>query len=347
VVHPDGVAGFDRLTAPLIEPAPFSWRDGERLIRFGPDVVSQVPELLGGAPYALLTTPRAKLVAPDLASAAASVHHVGHGLVDAISEDLRGRVTERVIVAVGGGRVIDTAKAIAAAAGSPSYVVAVPTTLSGAEMTAIHRLPSGVSADTRRVRPRIVVNDPAVSASQEDPELTASAVNALGHCAEAPLTPRANPVATLAALEGAGLIVAALDREQPDRARLALGALLAGYAIDSAGYGLHHVMSQTLVRFGGVSHSAANAVMLPHTLRALGQRFPAGIARLGQAMGGNPASIAARLAQRAEATSLRALGVDSGRLMDITLHAAERTELALTPPAADAQEIWALYKTAL
>lgn len=309
--------------------------------------MGHVPELLGGAPYALLTTPRAKLLAPSLADAAASVHHVGHGLVDAISEDLRGRIRERAIVALGGGRVIDTAKAIAAAAGSPSYVVAVPTTLSGAEMTAIHRLPSGVATDTRRIRPRVVVNDPALSASQNDPDLTASALNALGHCAEAPLTPRANPVATLAALEGAGLIVSALAHERPDRARLALGALLGGYAIDSAGYGLHHVLSQTLVRYGGVGHGPANAVMLPHSLRALAQRFPTGIARLGEAMGGHPATIAARLSSRAGATNLRALGVDAGQLMDLTLRAAERTELALTPPAADTQEIWALYETAL
>jgi alcohol dehydrogenase class IV len=309
--------------------------------------VAQVPELLGDTPFALLTTPRAKLMAPDLAGRAASVHHVGQGLVDAIAEDLRGRVSERAIVALGGGRVIDTAKAIAAAAGSPSYVVAIPTTLSGAEMTAIHRLPTGVSADTRRVRPRIVVNDPALSASQVDPELSASALNALGHCAEAPLTPRANPVATLAALQGAKLIATGLAHEHPDRPRLALGALLAGYAIDSSGYGLHHVMSQTLVRFAGVGHGPANAVMLPHTLRALTQRFPAAMARLGEALGGHPPTVAARLAERANATNLRGLGVDGGRLMDLAMHASERTELALTPPAADTQEIWALYETAL
>lgn len=307
-----------------------------------------MPDLLGGTPFALLTTPRTKLMATDLAGAAAAVHHVGPGLVDAISEDLRGHVSEKVIVALGGGRVIDTAKALAAAAGPPTYVVAIPTTLSGAEMTSIHRLPAGVPPQTRRIRPRIVVNDPALSASQQDPDLTASAMNALGHCAEAPLTPRANPVATLAALEGARHIVAALDRGgAPDRDHLALGALLAGYAIDSSGYGLHHVMSQTLVRFAGLAHGPANAVMLPHTLRALAQRFPAGIARLGRVMGGHPAAVAARLAERAQATSLRALGVDSGQLMDLTIRAAERTELSLTPPPADTQEIWAIYETAL
>ena len=45
------------------------------------------------------------------------------------------------LVALGGGRVIDVAKAIAAVRGG--RVAALPTTLSGAEMTHIHRLPDG------------------------------------------------------------------------------------------------------------------------------------------------------------------------------------------------------------
>jgi alcohol dehydrogenase class IV len=275
------------------------------------------------------------------------VLHVGSGLVDRLATEISPRVRDATIVALGGGRVIDTAKAIAAVADPPAHVVAIPTTLSGAEMTAIHRLPADAPPEARRVRPRVVVNDPALSASQPEPGLVASALNALGHCAEAPLTPRANPVATLAALEGARLLTSALSGPPVDRDAIALGALLAGYAIDSSGYGLHHVLSQTLVRFAGLGHGPANAVMLPHSLRALTQRFPADMARLGQAMGGNPARVAGDLAARAGATSLRALGVEGGRLMDLAIRAAERAELALTPPAADSQEIWALYESAL
>ena len=64
------------------------------------------------------------------------------------------------------------------------------------------------------------------------------------------------------------------DEPVPDRASLALGALLAGYVIGSTGYGLHHILSQTLVRFAGVEHGAANAIMLPHSIEALARRFP-------------------------------------------------------------------------
>ena len=54
-------------------------------------------------------------------------------------------------MALGGGRVVDTAKAIAGAVGA--RCAAIPTTLVGAEMTPFHRLPAGVEG-ARLVRPR-------------------------------------------------------------------------------------------------------------------------------------------------------------------------------------------------
>ena len=47
-------------------------------------------------------------------------------------------------MALGGGRVIDTAKAIGGVTGAP--VAAIPTTLSGAELTPFHRTPAGSRA---------------------------------------------------------------------------------------------------------------------------------------------------------------------------------------------------------
>ena len=88
--------------------------------------------------------------------------------------------------------------------------MAVPTTLSGAEMTSGHRHAVGVDESTPRVRPAVVVFDPALAASQPAPELAASSLNALGHAVEGPCTVMANPVATLAAHESARLIAARL-----------------------------------------------------------------------------------------------------------------------------------------
>jgi alcohol dehydrogenase class IV len=261
------------------------------------------------------------------------------------------------VVALGGGRVIDVAKALAAA-DPPRRVAAIPTTLSGAEMTAVHRHAAGVAEDTPRVRPAYVVNDPLLSASQPVAELAASAANALGHAAEGPLTPLANPVATLAALEAARLIATAFfrataasdahasDSAQPDRNALALGALLAGYVIGATGYGLHHVLSQTLVRFAGVGHGAANAIMLPHTLGALAGRSPQAIARLGDALGADAAVVAARLRTLTGVERLRDAGVSAGELDRCAAQAASRPELHLTPPVAEVAELRELYEAA-
>jgi hypothetical protein len=71
---------------------------------------------------------------------------------------------------------------------------AIPTTLSGAEMTRGHRMPAGVPEPDPVQRPywrwcqraTLVISDPRLMASQPMPDLAASALNALAHAAEAP-----------------------------------------------------------------------------------------------------------------------------------------------------------------
>ena len=328
----------------------FDWVDGERTIHFGPadDAVTH----LGGPGFTLLTTRRAAAAAPHIARAAGAVHEVGSGQVHDLAAGLLATVSGNRLVALGGGRVVDVAKALAAAAragvapgnvapGGEVRAMAVPTTLSGAEMTSGHRQARGVDDATPRVRPAVVIVDPALAASQPVPELAASSLNALGHAVEGPCTVRANPVATLAAHESARLIAAGWAADEPDRETLALGALLAGYVIDSTGLGLHHVLAQTLVRVLGAAHGAANAVMLPHTTRALASRSDA-IGKFDDVEG-----LARRLQVAAGATSLSALGLDTARLAQAAEAAAARPQLANTPPAAGRAEILAIYEAAL
>jgi alcohol dehydrogenase class IV len=279
--------------------------------------------------------------------AAGALHVVGPGVVDELAGDLRGSVARERIVALGGGRVVDTAKALAAASGGTQVAMAIPTTLSGAEMTRIHRRARGSDQRAPTVRCRVVVNDPALSASQPPDELAASALNALGHAVEGPCTPLANPVATLAAHEAAGLLVGAFPAgKEPDRDALALGALLAGYTIDSTGYGLHHVLAQTLVRVAGAGHGPANAVLLQHTIGALAWRFPRQHEALATALGADPAEAAARLCALTGATRLDELGIRADVLAECADAAAGRPELDLTPPRADRAELLAIYASA-
>ena len=142
----------------------FTWDDGERTIHFGRGVAAEAVDALGGPGYTLLTTERASSAAPWIAMAAGAVHLVPAGHVDHIAADLRGTVKGDRLVALGGGRVIDVTKALAAADGGRA--MAIPTTLSGAEMTQGHRHARGVDESTPRVRPAVVVFDPALAASQ-------------------------------------------------------------------------------------------------------------------------------------------------------------------------------------
>jgi alcohol dehydrogenase class IV len=316
----------------------FIWRDGERTIHFGRGVAADAVEALGGPGYLLLTTPRLQDTLPRVMEAAGAVHHVPGGLVPELAAAALApaRGHDR-IVALGGGRVVDTAKAVAAALGVRA--MAIPTTLSGAEMTRGHRHAAGVAEDTPRVRCAVVVYDPALAASQPHDALAASALNALGHAVEGPCTVAANPVATLAARDATARLIGGFAGPEPDRDQLALGALLAGYTIDSTGFGLHHVMAQTLVRCELASHGQANAIMLPHTARALARRFPG---RVDEGV----AEDAARLCGLTGATRLRELGVAEGDLDACAEVAAARRELANTPPAAEVGELRGIYQAA-
>lgn len=333
--------------------ASFTWIDGERLIRYGPGVLAEAPTLLderGFGGFALLTTERASAAAPAVADAADVVLNVPPGLVPDAAAAVRGDVGGRPVVALGGGRVVDAAKAIGGADDVP--VAALPTTLSGAEMTGFHRLPTGVESG-RLVRPSVVVADPGLMASQPMPQIAASAVNALAHAVEALYTPLTNPGAELTGLEAAKLIAAGLGEAEPDRGRLALGALLAGWASGSAGYAFIHVLCQTTVRVAGTPHAQTYAVILPHGLRLMETRTPELLTRLAAALGAaDPvpelaAARAAHLGAQAHVVRLSALGATEDHIPEIVEQASARAELQNTPDPPSPAELTELLRAAL
>lgn len=111
----------------------FTFRDGERVMRFGPGVLGEALGLIeapgpqrlcaGHHPTALTEAP-----AP-LTNGAATVLHVPAGPVPEAAAAIRDGIEGRPLVALGGGRVVDAAKAIAATDGLS--VAAIPTTLAG------------------------------------------------------------------------------------------------------------------------------------------------------------------------------------------------------------------------
>jgi maleylacetate reductase len=342
----------------------FTWRDAWRTVVFRRGGVAAAVEVLrehGVSEFELLSTERAlgDLDGVDaLAAAASRIHEVAQGqvpaaagaLTDALAPPSHAEegVRVRPLVALGGGRVVDVAKAVASVSGAE--VVAIPTTLSGAPVTAIHRLPAGAEDRVcRMVRPSLVIADPEAMTGQPEEHLRASAMNALAHGADTLYLPGSNPVSEMTALRGASLIADALDegRETRDRAALALGAILCGYAIDSAGLGLHHLVCQTLVRICGTPHAETNAAILPQALAYLAERAPEPYERLAVALGTERNELAKRVAQLGQPKQLGDLGGDEARLDEAIGEMEKRPELkaAPGPPAHEdlmrlVQQVW-------
>jgi alcohol dehydrogenase class IV len=332
----------------------FTWRDGERTVRFGTEAAAEAARHLkqhGFEDFALLTTERATAAAPGLSDKASAVVQVPPGKVDEISASLLGEVPDRApLVALGGGRVVDTAKALAGATGV--RCAAIPTTLSGAEMTPFHRTPAGIDG-ARMVRPALVIADPDLMASAPPTRLAASAMNALAHAMEALYTPFRSPVTDLAALRAAGLLADGVAREPPARGDLALGALLAGWASGSTGIAFHHALCQTVVRAAGSPHAETNAVILPHSARLMAGRAPGPMSELAFALGdgtGDPEAAAgdiARVAARCGHTRLATLGVSPEQLPAAAAAAVSHPAVALTPDPPGETELLELLRAAL
>lgn len=334
----------------------FRHEEADRTIVFGRGTLGAAADLLDDG-YALLTTERAVAVAPAVAERAARIVHVPGGKVDAVAGDLLAAGVEPALearlVALGGGRVIDVAKALAAAgavAGRPRTVAAIPTTLSGAELTGGHRHARGIDPATPRVRPSLVLSDPALSASHAVPDLAASSANALGHVLVALASDRTTPFARAVAREAALHLAAGWpgDDAEPDRDEVALGALLAGWAVDQSGVGLQHVLAQAAVRTAGIAHADANAALLPAVAAAVRRRAPQTLEPVDALLGLPFEALAARLRTRAGGDRLlTALASDDALLAQVADAADRRAEeLERIAPAPDAAELRALYRAA-
>ena len=218
-----------------------------------------------------------------------------------------------VIVAVGGGSAIDSAKAISAVArfggtafdyeglelvpGPAIPLIAIPTTAgTGSEVTmwAIitdpathHKMPLG----SIHFAPRVALVDPLVTLSLP-PTLTATtAIDALTHAIEGYTARCSNPVSDALALYAVELIAGSIDLAVSDgsdreaRSALMLGSLLAGIAFGNSDTAAVHSLAEAVGGARDVPHGMANAIFLPFVVRHNQPAVPGKTARLGRAMG--------------------------------------------------------------
>lgn len=156
-------------------------------------------------------------------------------------------------------------------------IVAVPTTLSAAEITPGlgirdahgHKL---VFWDPGVV-PALIVLDADATLDVPADVFATTGMNALAHCIEGLYSKVRNPISEALALQGIRYLRRALPdvvRDPADRAareQALVGASLSGLVIANARVGIHHGVCHGLGSLGGLAHGVANSVMLPHAMR--------------------------------------------------------------------------------
>jgi aldehyde dehydrogenase (NAD+) len=217
------------------------------------------------------------------------------------------------VVCIGGGSVIDTAKATAVCLGAggktidhigvmmlrgqPVPHVVVPTTAgTGSEVTN-----TAVIRHAERGRKVYILDDKLIpGAAILDPTLTtglprmltaSTGMDALTHAIEAVVSKTSNPISEGLALQAIRMIVEYLPQciERPQdleaRVQMQLASSMAGWAFSVAGVGLVHGMSHALGARVGVPHGTANGIILPHVMRFNAQVAAPKLALVARALG--------------------------------------------------------------
>jgi alcohol dehydrogenase class IV len=219
------------------------------------------------------------------------------------------------LIAVGGGSVMDAAKAAGARICFPRRTVnrmgglfkvgrrlppliAVPTTAGTGSETTIAALIT--DTETRHkyaimdlhLIPRYAVLDPELTAGLPPAITAATGMDALTHAVEAYLCWTYNTKESIRfALEAVRAIFENLERvyrngrDLEARQAMLLASYKAGFAFTRAGVGNVHAIAHTLGGLYNTPHGLANAVILPVVLEEYGTRVHRKLARLAEAAG--------------------------------------------------------------
>lgn len=197
-----------------------------------------------------------------------------------------------VIVAIGGGSCIDTAKAVGILAtnegalnrylpgkqrftNKPIPVVAVPTTAgTGSEVTKVTVI-TDTETDVKMMIsdpmliPEVAIIDPILTISCPPNITAATGIDALCHAIEAYISRKSQPITDMYALKAIDLIshnlkIAFLDGQNVEaREKVAMGSMLAGIAFSNSSVTLVHGMSRPIGALFHVPHGLSNAMLLP------------------------------------------------------------------------------------
>lgn len=279
-------------------------------IEFGVDSFAKLPELIGKRRYALVTygEPIFGELAHRLEESAGApvltIRDVAPNPDYRLLAEQTGRFTElnsqpEVIVALGGGSVIDSAKVFAAASGdfknvirylesqtgeeqlSSIPIIAAPTTAgTGSEVTCwatVWDEANGKKYSLARpnLYPTYAVIDPRLMLGKPRMLTISTGLDALSHALESLWNVNHNPVSANHAVSSARHILEVLPKLVNDlgnielRSRMAMAALFAGLAFSNTKTAIAHSISYPITLRHGVPHGIACSFSLPMVLRSV------------------------------------------------------------------------------
>jgi phosphonate metabolism-associated iron-containing alcohol dehydrogenase len=323
-------------------------------VTFGWGALDGIADLVAGRAYALVTHPDAPL-APyrqrlvDRAGPPVTVIDQIHP--NPSLEMLRGpcrqlqdaQQTPELLVALGGGSVIDSTKFLAAGRGdwrgvadhlregvaattSALPIIAVPTTAgTGSDLTRWATIwdPENarkLSLARDDLYPEAVLVDPALTLGLPWATTLASGLDALSHALESLWNVNANPVSRGLAVSAARDILAGLTGlkanigDRGARELMSLGALRAGLAFSNTQTALAHNISYAITLEHGIAHGLACSFCLPDVMDAALGADPRCDAALGEIFGDAPTASARLrrfLASLGVSTAFEAYGVSA------------------------------------
>ena len=279
-------------------------------IQFGVDAIDAVSALIGGSAYTLVTYSDPffcafkKKLYDRVGPALCLVNDVkANPDCNTLQEQCARYKTVAdevdIIVAVGGGSVIDTAKVLAAASEgfnnlmnyvrmdqgseimSPTPIIAVPTTAgTGSEVTSwatIWDTEAGkkYSLCHSKLYPRTAIVDPVLMLGKSVELTLATGLDALSHAFESIWNKNANPLSARYAVFAARTILYNLPkllmkpRDLALRSSLAEASLLSGLAFSNTKTAIAHNLSYPITLQYGVTHGIACSFTLPTILRSV------------------------------------------------------------------------------
>lgn len=179
-----------------------------------------------------------------------------------------------VLLALGGGSVLDCAKAILAFSDCAAYFIAVPTTSgTGSEVTSFSILShNGVKhvVTDEKLLPQLAILDESLLGALPPKLIAEAGMDAIAHCAEAICARQASPFSDCLAKGAFSVLLAALPRsfarDKSVRGDVHLAACMAGLSFTHAGLGLCHALAHALGGRFPVAHGQLCAILLPQVI---------------------------------------------------------------------------------